>query len=91
MTSTATRRSLFVRNRTRPLARVAITDACLARRFIHCQSCADTCGEQAISFAPRLGGPPLPTIVATKCTGCGDCFNSCPAGALIPTTDTDCA
>ncbi len=88
MTSTTSRRALFTRKPAPPVVRVAITDACLARRFIHCQSCADTCGEQAISFAPRLGGPPLPTIIAAKCTGCGDCFTACPASAIEPTKDT---
>jgi MinD superfamily P-loop ATPase len=85
MTNATTRRLLLTGGRSRPIARVAISDACLARRYIHCQSCGDACAEQAISFAPRIGGPPLPTVAAAKCTGCGDCFTVCPASAIAPT------
>ena len=64
-------------------ARIAITHHCLAKRNIHCQSCSDCCPEQAIRFTPRLGGPPLPIVVVSRCTGCGDCIAICPADALV--------
>jgi ferredoxin-type protein NapF len=61
---------------------VTIGDHCLARCFVHCQSCGDVCAEQAIRFTPRFGGPPLPSIVAERCTGCGECAAACPADAI---------
>jgi ferredoxin-type protein NapF len=61
---------------------VAIDDTCLAHRLVHCQSCSDACPEQAIAFRPRLGGPPLPRLLAARCTGCGECFSACPVSAI---------
>ncbi|HEY2620187.1 MAG TPA: 4Fe-4S dicluster domain-containing protein [Acetobacteraceae bacterium] len=74
-----TRRSFLTLARPAP---VAIADTCLARQFVHCQSCADACPEQAISFTPRIGGPPLPGIVGARCTACGECLPSCPVSAI---------
>ncbi|MEJ0018383.1 MAG: 4Fe-4S dicluster domain-containing protein [Acetobacteraceae bacterium] len=79
-----TRRSLLSFGRPAP---VAIADCCLARSFVHCQSCGDACPAQAIRFTPRLGGPPLPRITASLCTGCGDCVPVCPVGALALTVE----
>jgi ferredoxin-type protein NapF len=82
-----TRRGLFGLGRPSPTAAVTITDGCLARLFVHCQSCGDACPEQAIGFRPRLGGPPLPTISAERCTGCGECIAACPADAIVRTAE----
>lgn len=82
---TTTRRG-FLTARKRPPAPVAIADTCLARQFVHCQSCADACPEQAIRFTPRLGGPPLPAIDAARCTACGECVAACPVDALSVTS-----
>jgi ferredoxin-type protein NapF len=71
--------------RLKVLPRVVIAEHCLARQFVHCQSCGDACSEQAIGFPPRVGAPPLPTISAARCTGCGDCRSVCPADALTLT------
>jgi ferredoxin-type protein NapF len=81
-----TRRVLLFGNTQAP-SRVVIADHCLARRFVHCQSCGDVCSAQAIGFQPRIGEPPLPTISAARCTGCGDCLSVCPVDALALTQD----
>ena len=60
----------------------AITDTCLARRNVACQSCGESCPEQAIRFRPRIGGPFLPEINEAKCTGCGACLAGCPVSAI---------
>lgn len=60
----------------------AVTDACLARRDIACQSCGESCPENAIRFRPRLGSPFLPEINEERCTGCGACMQVCPVGAF---------
>jgi ferredoxin-type protein NapF len=81
-----TRRSILFGQAKAP-PRVVVADHCLARQFVHCQSCGDVCSAQAIGFRPRIGGPPLPTIYAARCTGCGDCLAVCPVDALALTQD----
>lgn len=82
-----TRRGLFGLGRPSSRAAVTITGDCLARLFVHCQSCGDACPEQAIGFMPRVGGPPLPRVHAARCTGCGECIAACPASALVTAQD----
>jgi ferredoxin-type protein NapF len=60
----------------------AISEVCLARAGVVCQACGDACPEQAIRFAPRRGGPSLPSLDEDRCTGCGDCVPTCPVGAI---------
>jgi len=60
----------------------AVTDTCLARGYIACQSCGESCPEQAIRFRPRIGGPFLPEINEDRCTGCGACLSGCPVRAI---------
>lgn len=55
---------------------------CLAQRGVHCESCRDSCPEDAITFRPRIGGPPAPQIVTSDCSGCGACLGTCPVRAL---------
>jgi ferredoxin-type protein NapF len=57
-------------------------ESCLARAGIHCQSCADVCGFDAIAFALARGLPPQPVIDGDACTGCGACVSICPADAI---------
>ena len=62
--------------------RARIAASCLAYRDVVCRSCGDACGEAAIRFSPRLGGAALPEVLDARCTGCGACVASCPAGAV---------
>lgn len=63
--------------------RPAISDrCCLAAAGVHCEACRDVCGEAAMRFRPRLGGPPRPEVDPDKCTGCGACAGSCPVDAI---------
>ena len=63
---------------------VTIGSACLAIRGIACESCADLCPESAISFRFRIGGPPVPSVADSRCSGCGACIAGCPASAILP-------
>lgn len=63
-------------------ATLHITDACLARQRIECRVCGERCDEGAIRLRPTLGGVALPELLAERCTGCGDCLQACPTGAL---------
>ncbi|WP_417773370.1 ferredoxin-type protein NapF [Stappia sp.] len=60
---------------------VEISGSCLTYAGVTCRSCGDACPEMAIRFPPRIGGPFLPQINASACTGCGACIAPCPAGA----------
>jgi ferredoxin-type protein NapF len=60
-----------------------ISDACLARHGVACQSCRDACPQDAIRFRPRAGGPFLPEVNEALCNGCGVCMEPCPAGAIM--------
>ncbi len=60
----------------------SITDTCLAKRDVACQSCSESCPENAIRFKPRRGGPFLPDIDEHACVGCGACVGICPVGAI---------
>ena len=59
-----------------------IGDACFAHHSVECQSCRDSCPEDAICFRPRAGGPFLPFIDEDACNGCGACVGICPAAAI---------
>jgi ferredoxin-type protein NapF len=72
-----------------PAGRPTISDACLTHAGVVCQACGDVCSEQAIRFAPRPGGPPLPILDEHRCTGCGACVPICPARAIsLPESPT---
>lgn len=61
---------------------MVIGDDCLAFRNVDCQACRDVCPTQAIRFRPRLGGPFIPELNETLCTGCGACVSVCPANVI---------
>ncbi len=62
--------------------RVLIGDLCLPRRGVECRSCGEHCETGALRFRPRTGGPALPEMDASRCTGCGACVAGCPTRAI---------
>jgi len=62
--------------------RLEVTESCLARQQVVCQSCGDACEVQAIAFPPQLGTVPVPRINQDDCTSCGACVAACPQDAL---------
>lgn len=73
---------LFDRNREALPYRPDIAAHCLPRAGIDCQACRDACPQEAIRFPPRRGGPFLPQVTASLCTGCGACVAPCPVSAI---------
>jgi ferredoxin-type protein NapF len=64
-------------------ALAAISNECLARRGVVCQSCADSCGHDALRFEYRPPERvPVPLLDAAACTGCGACVRACPVHAI---------
>ena len=61
---------------------VAISDRCLPRRGIVCESCRDACTDGAIRFARAPGRAPVPEVALDRCTGCGACVSVCPESAI---------
>ncbi len=64
------------------LLKASIGPGCLPAKGVECRICGDFCDARAIRFSPRLGGTPLPEIVAENCTGCGACVAPCPVAAI---------
>ena len=65
---------------------LSISNKCLAKAEIFCQSCRDVCESNAIKFsyikAGKISSIPQPEIVENDCTQCGACITSCPQDAL---------
>jgi ferredoxin-type protein NapF len=61
---------------------IAISERCLPRHGILCESCRDACGDGAIRFARAAGRTPVPQIERDRCTGCGACASVCPQSAI---------
>ncbi len=63
-----------------------ISDKCLAKNNIYCQSCRDECEPNAIKFSYLVNGKasviPQPEIKLDDCTQCGACISSCPQTAI---------
>jgi len=69
---------------------IAISDRCLPRHGILCESCRDACGDGAIRFARVAGKIPVPEIQRERCTGCGACVSVCPQSAIsLAVTEAD--
>lgn len=62
--------------------RAVVQTDCLSYRGISCRSCEDACEARAIRFKLQIGGRSTPILDQTQCTGCGECANICPAGAI---------
>ncbi|QOL26965.1 ferredoxin-type protein NapF [Thalassotalea sp. LPB0316] len=70
-------------DKTRPWqAELEITDKCLAKSNIYCQSCRDICDAQAIKFPLLANQVPQPEIIQQDCTACGACVSTCPQEAI---------
>ncbi|WP_394174326.1 ferredoxin-type protein NapF [Thalassotalea litorea] len=69
-----------------------IKQTCLAKQQIFCQSCADSCDQQAISFK-YLTSIPTPEVDQQACNQCGACISVCPnqSTELINTQEQDYA
>lgn len=70
---------------------ISVSDQCLPKRGILCESCRDVCLDGAIRFARNPGQAPIPTISDADCTGCGACISVCPAGAISATCGGEAA
>ena len=66
---------------------LAITDQCLAKNDVVCQSCMDVCESGAIDFVfgqiETRHRIPRPEIINDDCTQCGACIASCPQTAIV--------
>lgn len=68
-------------------ATLTISDKCLAKNNIYCQSCRDECETNVIKFNYLNGSIPEPTVKEIDCTQCGACINVCPQGAIAFVSD----
>lgn len=59
-----------------------INEHCLTEQAVICQSCKDSCPNDAISLRLAVGQVPTPVIDTTACTGCGGCIEPCPSQAI---------
>ena len=59
-----------------------ISDKCLAKNNIYCQSCRDECETSVIKFNYLNSSIPQPSINLIDCTQCGACIKSCPQDAI---------
>lgn len=71
--------------------KILVSDQCLPKRGILCESCRDVCIDGAIEFPRTAGQAPLPVVSAAACTGCGACISVCPAGAISAALDAEAA
>ena len=59
-----------------------INSLCLNNQGVYCQSCKESCEEDAIVFNQVDRGVQRPMIVSERCTHCMDCVESCPVEAI---------
>lgn len=59
-----------------------ITDSCINFKGVVCQMCSSSCSDNAIKFVAQSGGIVAPEIDPLSCTGCGECYRSCPRNAI---------
>jgi ferredoxin-type protein NapF len=61
---------------------LVISDKCLAKNNIYCQSCRDECETSVIKFSYLNSSIPQPSINEVDCNQCGACIKSCPQDAI---------
>ncbi|PKI14163.1 ferredoxin-type protein NapF [Colwellia sp. 12G3] len=59
-----------------------ISDKCLAKNNIYCQSCRDECETSVIKFNYLDSSIPQPSLNDLDCNQCGACIRSCPQDAI---------
>lgn len=59
-----------------------ISDKCLAKNNIYCQSCRDECETNVIKFNYLDSSIPQPSLNDLDCNQCGACIKSCPQDAI---------
>lgn len=59
-----------------------ISDKCLAKNDVYCQSCRDVCEPNAIRFRYQVAKVAEPQIKPTDCSQCGACISTCPQDAI---------
>ena len=62
--------------------KAVITGACVNYKGTLCQMCSASCGDNALKFNIQSGGIVAPEIDPLSCTGCGECYRSCPKNAI---------
>jgi ferredoxin-type protein NapF len=66
-----------------------ISDKCLAKNNIYCQSCRDECETSVIKFNYLNSSIPQPNLNDIDCTQCGACIKICPQDAIAFTFESN--
>lgn len=68
---------------TRPFPhRISVSEGCLSKSGVACQSCADVCPSGALKYDLSIRPVGGVVLKSADCTGCGMCQSVCPASAL---------
>lgn len=63
-------------------ATLSLSDKCLIQSGVACQICTDFCDHDALLFDLSVRPAGAIQVDNARCTGCGFCVGSCPAGAI---------
>ena len=61
---------------------IEISDKCLAKNNVYCQSCRDECETSVIKFNYLDSSIPQPSLNDLDCSQCGACLKTCPQNAI---------